>query len=303
MAAESAIDLDGSASLTFWSAMKDFDTTKKGIVQAYLLDCTPSGTSCSLIGSGSKTLDPWSGRSNNWVFRTVSFGSVTHTVPSGRSLAVRIAVSDLSGDDMWFAYDTTSYSSSLTVQLAPSPTTTTTTTTTVPTTTTTTTTATTTTTTSIPGATTSTTTTVPGATTTTVPGSATLADSTTTPSPPVTSTDSPSADQSGGQPGDGGDRALLPLPDPGLVETSVDPRLLGAFIDALGLVIPPFAATALVSPLLVLEAFVGAFTDGGQAILLPGVLLLLGAGWVANESRFVAFFGLLRRRREQGAEE
>ncbi|MGZ8756084.1 MAG: hypothetical protein ACXW15_12955, partial [Acidimicrobiia bacterium] len=61
--------------------------------------------------------------------------------------------------------------------------------------------------------------------------------------------------------------------------------------------------TALVSPLLVLEAFVGAFTDGGQAILLPGVLLLLGAGWVANESRFVAFFGLLRRRREQGAEE
>ena len=119
----------------------------------------------------------------------------------------------------------------------------------------------------------------------------------------MTSNDPPLEDQAAGELGDVEDRALLPLPDAGQVETSVDRGLSGTFIDAVELVIPPQVATALVSPLLVVESFFAAFTDSGQALLMPGLLLLLGAAWMANESRFVALLGLLRRRRQQGAEQ
>ena len=45
--------LDGKVSFTFWSAMKDFDESKKGEVEAYLLECAPSGSDCTTIDSGS----------------------------------------------------------------------------------------------------------------------------------------------------------------------------------------------------------------------------------------------------------
>lgn len=310
--------------------MKDFETTKKGVVQAFLLDCTSSGTSCNLIDSGSKTLDPWSGGSSTWVSRTINFGSVTYSVPSGRSLAVKVVVGDQSGDDMWFAYDTTSYPSSLTVELAAAPTITTTTsapsttTTTAPTTTTsapstTITTAATTTTTS-PGATTTstsgtstTTSTIPSETTTSttlgVSGSTTtlfgsaIPPGAATTTEPLISTAPPQEGQSGGQMSGGDDPALPPLLDPGQMGASVSFGLSGAFIDALELVIPPVVATALVSPLLILEALAAALFDTGQALLISGLLLLVGAAWVASGARLTGLLGYRRRRRQEEAEQ
>ena len=316
VAPATGIDLDGPASLNFWSAIEDFRDNKKGVVEAYLLDCTPSGIGCNLIGSGSKTLDPWSS-SGSWVSRTISFGAVTYTVPVGRSLAVKVVVGKDSDREMWFAYDTAAYPSKLIVQLATPATTTTTTTTTttvspVTTTTTTVSPTTTTTTTTVPPTTTTTTvppttttTTVPPTTTTTTvpPTTTTLTTSTTTPgattttSPPVIPENSPQPDQPGDQSGGNDDVALAPLPNAVDVETSAPSGVSSRFIDGLELVIPPSVAIALVSPLLLLEAFVGAFADGGRALLLPGVLLLLGTAWVANESRILALFGALRRRR------
>ena len=109
------VDLDGTAALTLWSAIKDFDTSKQGIVLAAVLDCDSGGGGCSTIASGSLDVDPWSGGSSTWVSRTIDLGSVTHTIASNRTLRVKVVVDGSSGDDMWFAYDTTAYDSVLTV--------------------------------------------------------------------------------------------------------------------------------------------------------------------------------------------
>ncbi len=323
------VDLDGPASLTLWSAMKDFDNNKQGVVQAYLLDCTSAGTTCTLIDSASKTLDPWGGGSDSWISGTIDFGTVAYTVAEGRSLAVKLVVGDQSGDDMWFAYDTTAYSTRLTVQLGTptttSTTTATTTTTTVPPPTTTTTT--TTTTVPLPTTTTTTTTTTtmvpPPATTTTVPLPTTTTINSTRVTPPTTTTLEPTTttttsevppatDPGGSTPGPeafpsttpnesfppdqsaGRDIALAPLLESTEEETAADREFSSMLLDGLELVIPPAAAAAVLSPWLLLEAFVGAFTDAGIELLLPGLLLSLGAAWVTSKSRLRVLAGSRR---------
>lgn len=317
LAAAAGADLDGPASLTFWSAMKDFETEKKGVVKAYLVDCTSSGTACNLIASATESHDPWTS-STTWVSRTIDFGTVTYAVAPGRSLAVKVVVRDNSDDDMWFAYDTTSFSSNLTVELASPPTTTTTTTTTVPPTTTTTTTAapptTTTTTTTVPPPTTTTTTTPPPTitTTSTLPPTTTTT-STTTASPTVPGTtttttgpivvpdDPPPTDQPGDPSGGGDDVALAPIPETDDGDESGG-ALSGTLFDGLELVIPPTVEAAILSPLLLLQSLFAAFTDAGRDLAVPALLLLLGAGFVANESRLRLVVGALRRTRRSGSE-
>ena len=110
--ASGPIDLDGSATLTLWSAIKSFDTTKRGVVLVALLDCNRPGTNCNTITTGSLDLEPWdTAGSGTWVEKTIDLGTVTHTIASGRTLRIKIVVGGNSGDDMWFAYDTTSYDS------------------------------------------------------------------------------------------------------------------------------------------------------------------------------------------------
>ena len=104
------LQIQGQVSFRFWSAMKDFNDDKGGVVEAFLLDCTPGGTNCDLIDQGSAAVSPWSS-SQTWVARTIDFGFVDHMIPANRSLALKIVVGNGSGDDMWFAYDTTSYPS------------------------------------------------------------------------------------------------------------------------------------------------------------------------------------------------
>jgi hypothetical protein len=95
------------------------------------------------------------------------------------------------------------------------------------------------------------------------------------------------------------DRALLPLPGAGDSETAERAGLSHALIEALELVIPPRVATAVISPLLVLEALLRAFTDGGRVLAVPGILLLLGAGWVAHESMLLSLLRRFRRRQHE----
>lgn len=185
-------DLNGTVTFRFWSAMKDFDPAKKGAVRVQLLDCDLFLTNCTVLASNVRSSNPWSGGATDWVQHTVDFGEVEHDISFGRSLAVKIVVRQTSDDDMWFAYDTTSYPSHLAIESAPPVTTTTTTTTTIPpTTTTTTTTPPTTTTTTSPPTTTTTTTTPPATTTTLPPTTTTTRPPTTTTTPPTTTTTQP----------------------------------------------------------------------------------------------------------------
>ena len=108
------INLNGSTTLTLWSAIKSFDTTKRGVVLAALLDCAVDGSDCNTITTGSLDHNPWdSAGSGTWVEKTMDLGAVTYTIAADRTLRVKIVVRANSGDNMWFAYDTTSYDSHL----------------------------------------------------------------------------------------------------------------------------------------------------------------------------------------------
>ena len=101
--AASALEIDGSVTLMVWTAMKDFKDDKDGQFTAYLLDC--SSTSCDVLGTSTNTLVP----PPAWTPVTVTFPAIKHTIGTGRSLAVRIVVTNESDDDMWFAYATSTY--------------------------------------------------------------------------------------------------------------------------------------------------------------------------------------------------
>ncbi|MEM9467695.1 MAG: hypothetical protein AAGA90_20130 [Actinomycetota bacterium] len=106
----SSLTLSGTAQLTIYTAMKDFTAGKSGAVDVGLYDCTTGGSSCTQLASGSASQNPWP---NTWQAVTVDLGAVSHTVASGRALIIKVVVSDSSGDDLLFAYDTTAYASEL----------------------------------------------------------------------------------------------------------------------------------------------------------------------------------------------
>ena len=106
--------LDGSASLTLWTAMKDFDTVKAGTVTAYLVDSDATASSVTEIASATISRADWDVTdSGTWIEDTFDFGNVSYSLASGRFLGVKIIVDGASTDDMWFAYDATSYQSRL----------------------------------------------------------------------------------------------------------------------------------------------------------------------------------------------
>jgi hypothetical protein len=100
------LEMDGAGSISFWSAMKDFDTERGGSVTAYLLDCKDVGETCTMVTKGTLALANWSGDNDGWVEHELVFDAAFHVFASDAVLAVRIVVNNASQDDMWFAYDT-----------------------------------------------------------------------------------------------------------------------------------------------------------------------------------------------------
>lgn len=306
VAPEGQIAISGQVTLTFWSAMKDFEDDKEGRVEAFLLDCTPGGNNCVLIDEASRESTPWS-PSGSWVSNTIDFGSVIYSIASNRSLAIKVVVGDDSDDDMWFAYDTTSYPSSLSLQTV-APTTTTTTAAAAPTTT-------------VPAATPP----LPGPTTTVAPTVRTT--STTTPAADGSSTTLAISARPGGGSGPGSapveagedvgfadagspfDLSFGSVEDPVLAAMGLDASVAltrasswtGSIIKGLELVIPPWAAAIVASPLMILGFVLEAMTDSGKAIMLPVALLMVGMLWVLVESRGFTFAFLGRPKDNDGA--
>ena len=98
------IVLSGSFQLRIWTAMKDFDTSLGGTVNAYLRDCDSAGNNCSTLATASITRANWSGGSTTWVPTTFNFGSLNLQVDGPRKLELKLVVAGTSGDSMWFAY-------------------------------------------------------------------------------------------------------------------------------------------------------------------------------------------------------
>ncbi len=102
--------INSPVSLVLWTAAKDFNSGKREIVEAGLFECDSDGSDCSLITQTESDISS----SNTWTERTIDFGTVIETIPSGRALAVKVTVGDDSDDDMWLAYDAAGYPSRLT---------------------------------------------------------------------------------------------------------------------------------------------------------------------------------------------
>lgn len=316
------MDIDGDVTLAFWSAMRGHANNGKGRVEAYLLDCTPGGGNCTIIDQGVVESQPWA-QTPEWVGKTIDFGTVVHTVASNRALVLKIVVGESATDDMVFAYDTVIFDSGLSMTGRPTVTTST----SLPPTTT-----------SLPvpstiippGSTTS----VPVTTTSTSAVTTTIVakSSTTTTVPATTASTRPSSpnatlavvggsggDDDGGGPGASGTQGTQPSQGGGVV-VNEDPAVAaigtreaqasmmteetswaGSALDGLELVMPPWAAGMVVSPLMVIGFVFEAMTDSGRAILLPLGLLLAGMLWVLLESRGFATLVWKKRRprREQ----
>ncbi|MCH8235390.1 MAG: hypothetical protein IIC29_04610 [Chloroflexi bacterium] len=92
--------------------MKDFNTSLAGELKFFLRDY--DGSSYTEITNGTLTANPWDvGATGTWVNRLLEIPSVDYTLAAGHQLELKVIVGSGSGDDMWLAYDTTSYDSVL----------------------------------------------------------------------------------------------------------------------------------------------------------------------------------------------
>jgi len=109
--------IQGDATVRLWSALKDFNTGLSGVVTVYLRDC--DGLSCVELGSDTVATNPQAG--STWKLESVTVPIGTYTIAPGHSLELVVVVDASSDDDMWFAYDTNSHKSRLTVSASASP--------------------------------------------------------------------------------------------------------------------------------------------------------------------------------------
>ena len=108
-ALSSPLSLAGTVTIHFWSAIKDFTLSTAGVVTFYLRDY--DGSSHIEIANGTVSEADWQGGVSNFVNKTLSISSVSYTIPNDNQLELKLIVGEASGDDMWFAYDTTGYPS------------------------------------------------------------------------------------------------------------------------------------------------------------------------------------------------
>ena len=78
---------------------------------------------------------------------------------------------------------------------------------------------------------------------------------------------------------------MTAIPGPGNTDDGIGHGMSGALITGLEVVIPPLVATALVSPLILLEALLGAFIDTGRDLVFPAIALLVVSLWLARDLR------------------
>ena len=102
-----SLPMVGTVTVDFWSAIKDFALDTTGTVTFYLRDY--DGSSHVEIADGTVSDADWQGGVSDFVARSLSITSVSYTVSTGNELKFKLIVGAASGDDMWFAYDTTGY--------------------------------------------------------------------------------------------------------------------------------------------------------------------------------------------------
>ena len=95
-----ALSLNGPVTLDLWSTVKDFKTREKAQPTVYLYDCDTFGLFCTKLAETTQLTDPYNGGIADWANHSLSLGNVTHVVPAGRQLRVRVQVEK---HDLWIA--------------------------------------------------------------------------------------------------------------------------------------------------------------------------------------------------------
>src|SRR5439155_1089007 len=102
--------LNGLVSNTIWTAVNNFNISAGGSLVGYLVECNNNGTGCVQIASATVTRPDWDvSDTGTWIQDTFNFGFVNYTLGPGKSVGFKLEVGPASGNDMWLAYDTTTY--------------------------------------------------------------------------------------------------------------------------------------------------------------------------------------------------
>ena len=108
-----SLSLNGPVTLQLWSTIELFALGREGQAYIYLYDCASSGGGCVKIAENSVYISDWNGLIPDWVYHEVSVGSVTHILPAGRKLRVRLLFEH---NDLWVAM-TSAYPTALSVTI------------------------------------------------------------------------------------------------------------------------------------------------------------------------------------------
>jgi hypothetical protein len=105
--------ISGAVTLSMWSAVQSFTKSRAGALSAYLRDYDPSTGTYVEIASGTTTSANWQAGSGTWIPATISIPVAGYTVPAGHRVEVKVMTTSYAFTNMWVAYDTQSYASSL----------------------------------------------------------------------------------------------------------------------------------------------------------------------------------------------
>lgn len=97
------LELLGPAAVDIYAAVTGFALGEHAHVEAWLLDCDASGTTCTDIASQDLHRDPWDTGTPTFDEHRLELGHVSHAFVTGRILRLMLQ-SDK--QDMWFAFDT-----------------------------------------------------------------------------------------------------------------------------------------------------------------------------------------------------
>lgn len=107
----SDLTIDGTVTFNIWSGIKSFTTGKKGRINIYLRHYDGSGY--TEICNTDFTDNTWQDGTGDWIEKEITFSCSSYTIDASDYLEIELVVHNSAGDDMWFAYDTTSYNSKI----------------------------------------------------------------------------------------------------------------------------------------------------------------------------------------------
>ena len=96
----SALVLNGPVVLGLWSTVANFNPSESVHPHVFVYDCVAGGASCTKLAGTHLQVSNWNGGVADWVYRELTVGSVSATIPVGHELRVRIQVSQR---DLWVA--------------------------------------------------------------------------------------------------------------------------------------------------------------------------------------------------------